>query len=48
MTIIFISFENPVYCCQMIKNIFGPNTSLMEKSFTTLKIHNHQHDHNIM
>jgi len=44
----FLFFENPIYCCQMIKNIFGPSTSLMEEHLTTSKIHNHQHYHNIM
>ncbi len=24
--IFFINFENPIYCCQMIKNIFCPGT----------------------
>ncbi len=44
----FENFENPIYCCQMIKYIFGPSTSLMEEHFTTSKSHNHQHYHNIM
>jgi hypothetical protein len=44
----FINFENPIYCCQMIKNIFGRNTSLMEEHFTTSKIHNHHHRHDII
>jgi hypothetical protein len=46
MTTFFINFENPIYCCQMIKNIFGTSTFLMEEHFT--KIHNHQHYDNIM
>ncbi len=45
---IFINFENPIYCCQMIKNIFSPSTYLMEEHFKTSKIHNHQHYRNLM
>ncbi len=41
MTTFFINFENPIYCSQMIKNICGQSTSLMEEHFTTSKIHYH-------
>jgi hypothetical protein len=48
MKTFFINFENPIYCCQMIKNIFSPSTYLMEEHFKTSKIHNHQHYRNLM
>jgi len=45
---LFIDFDNPIYCCQMIKNIFSANTSLMEEHFIISNFHNHQHYCNIM
>ncbi len=45
---IFYYFKNPIYCCQMIRNIFSSSRSLMEEHFATSNIHNHEHYHNMM